>query len=388
MKTLLAVLLPLLAVAAPALADDTSRFSFGGDQYVAGQEAGFSNGIERDAFAAGFNVVLSAPVAGDAHAVGYTVTITGPVSGNVYAAGNSVSISGAVDKDVTAIGSTVSITGADPLLGNLRAAAGAIVLDRPVFGSALLAGASITINAPITGDVLISSDSVSFGDKARIDGRVEIRGTREITVPASVASPDRVTFTKVEAVVVAGDAKGIIDGAAGGHGGWIAAVFGALAVIVYGAILLTLFPRRAEAGYRTGMQKPWKSLLSGLLALAVFIGLIPVVAITLIGIPLVPVAIALLVLAALTGFVAGAYFVADRVLGALRYDADTLWKRIGALAMGLIAVWIIGIIPVVGWLLQLGLVLFGLGALTFSAFGRRIDGDFHRRIADETGLTT
>ncbi|MBU1174992.1 MAG: hypothetical protein KKH72_06275 [Alphaproteobacteria bacterium] len=387
MKTLLAVLVPILAVASPAFAADEERYAFGGDQYVAGREASLSQSVENDAFAAGFNVVLSSPVNGDAHAVGYSVTINGPVSGNVYAAGNSVVVAGPVEKDVTAFGSTVSLSGSGTISGNLRTAGGSVTLDKAIAGSAMIAGGTISVNAPIAGNLMLSTESASFGPNARVDGMVEIRAPKPIEVPESVAPASRVSFVRIEPTVIAGDAKGIFDRAAEGHtNSWIGAVFGAIAVIVYGAVLLALFPRRAEAGFMTAMAKPWKSLLFGLLAASVYVGLIPVLAATLIGIPLVPVAVVLLVLAALTGFVAGAYFLADRVLGAFGYETDTLWKRVGALAIGLIAVWILGIIPLVGWLLQFGLGLFGLGALAFSSVGRRIDADFHREIAATAGL--
>lgn len=385
MKTLIGVLVPLLAMAAPALADNTERFSFGGDRFVAGQTATIDSTADNDAFATGFNVDVTTPVAGDAHAAGFTVSVSGPVEGNVYAAGMSVSVAGAIGRDLTAVGNTVNLTGPATIAGNVRAAGASVVLDRPVSGSAMLAGASVTIDAPISGDLFLSADSVSFGDNARVDGMIDIRATEPIEVPERVAPADRVQFTRIEPAVIAGDAKGIIDGATKGVGfAWIGGVLGALAVIIYGAILLAIFPRRAEIGYLTAMEKPWKSLLFGVLAAAVYAGLIPVLGATLIGIPLIPFALILLALAALTGFVAGTYFVADRVLGALNYDADTLWKRIGALVIGLIAVWILGIVPFLGWLVQFGLGLFGLGALSFSAIGRRLDTGFHHRIADQT----
>ncbi len=385
MKTLIGVLVPLLAMAIPALAADTERFNFGGDQYVAGQDASLNSRTEHDAFAAGLNVVIAAPTSGDVHAGGLNVTISAPVGGDVYAAANTVSISGAVGEDLTAFGGTINLSGTEPIGGNLRSAAGSLTIDRPVNGSALLSGANIAINAPIAGDLHLSGGSVTFGPDAKVGGFVEFRGTEPIDVPASVAPADRVTFTKVGTTDIAGDAKAIFDTATESSSfGWIAGLLGALAVIIYGTILLAVFPRRTEIGYLTAMAKPWKSLLFGLLAAAVYVGLIPVLLATLIGIPLVPFAIILLALAALTGFVAGTYFVADRVLGALNYDADSLWKRIGALVIGLIAVWILGIIPFLGWLVQFGLGLFGLGALSFSAIGRRIDTEFHHKLADQT----
>lgn len=385
MKVLLGVLVPILAIASPVLADDTERLNFGGDQFVAGQESVPSGTVDNDAFAAGMNVTIADPVNGDAHAGGLNVTISAPVDGNVYAAANTVSLTGPVGKDVTVLGGTVNLTGSETISGNLRAAAGTVILERPVDGSAMLAGASLRIDAPIAGNLLLSGESVTFGDNARVEGDVEIRATEEIPVPASVAPASRVTFTKIEKSAIVGDAGNMAGQVIGvEHNAWMGSVFGALAIIVYGAILLALFPRRTEIGYLTAMAKPWKSLLFGVLSASAYAGLVLVLLASLVGIPLIPVALVLLVLAGLTGFVAGTYFVADRVLARFGYEADTLWKQIGALVIGLIAVWILAALPLVGflaWLVQFGLGLYGLGALSFSAVGRRIDSAFHRELA-------
>ena len=385
MKALLRVLVPLLVIASPVLADDTEHLIFGGDQYVAGQNSAPIGAVNNDVFAAGKDVTLTTPIGGDAHAAGLNVIISAPVDGNIYAAANTITLTAPIGKDVLVLGGTVNLTGFDAIEGNLRGAAGTVVLERPVNGSVMLAGASLKINAPIAGDVLLSGESITFGDKARVEGTVEIRATEEIPVPASVAPASRVTFTKIDKSSIIGDA-GNIAGQTVQRGGpsWMGPVFGAVALIVFGSILLAIFPRRAEIGYLTAMAKPWKSLFYGVLAASAYVGLILVLLASLIGIPLIPVAIVLLVLAGLTGFVAGTYFVADRVLFQFGYETDTLWKRIGALTMGLIAVWILGAIPLIGllaWFVQFALGLFGLGALSFSAIGRRIDSTFHRELA-------
>ena len=75
MKTLLGVLVPLLALAtAPQLAEDARQYSFGGDQYVSGKEVTISSSVTNDAFAAGLNVTVNKEVDGDVHAGGYSVS--------------------------------------------------------------------------------------------------------------------------------------------------------------------------------------------------------------------------------------------------------------------------------------------------------------------------
>ncbi len=387
MKAFIGILVTLLTIASPVLADGPDRFTLGGDQYVSGQEATLSGDVENDAFAAGFNVVVPSPVSGDVHAGGFTVTVSGPVSGNVYAVGNAVTLSGPVGKDVTALGGTITLSGSDAIKGNLRVTGGSIALDRPVDGSALVAGHSVAIDGPIAGDLVLSTEAASFGDNAKVLGHVDIRSTSPIEVPASVAPADRVTFTKVETTDIPGDAKGIFDKATDNRlNHWMFSVFGAAAAIIYGIALLALFPRRIETGFQTGMAKPIKSLLFGILALSAYIGLVLVLLLTLIGIPLAPFAVILAILAGLTGFIMGGYFLTDRIFSAFGFETDSLWKRALALVVGLIVAGIVGAIPFLGWIAQLGLCFFGLGALSFASFGRRIDSDFHRQLARDTGL--
>lgn len=366
-----------------AFAED-ERFSFGGDEYVAGNQSTIATPVARDAFAAGFNVHISAPVGGDAHATGFSVTIDGDVDGDIYAMGNSVTISGHVGQDVTATGTNVSITGTKGVAGNIRLAGANIVISAPITGSATLAGASATIGATINGDVFFGGDKISFTDRAIILGNVTIRSSSDVTVPESVASADRVTIEKIEPNEIAMSASDIAQQSIRGFWPvWMPVLAGLAIFMLAGILWLALFPRRSLIAYRVAMAKPWKSLLFGVFSLATFMGLVPVVAMTVIGIPLVPVVIVALVIAGLIGYIAGTWFLATKVLAAFGIDSNTLINRVIALIVGLVAGWLLAIVPFLGWLIQLAFVFLGLGAITLAALARWTDSNFHAAIAEE-----
>ncbi len=120
-----------------------------------------------------------------------------------------------------------------------------------------------------------------------------------------------------------------------------------------------------------------------MLGVAMFIGLIPVLGVTLIGIPLIPVAIIVLMVAVLLGYIAGAWFLAARVLEAFGFEGDTLAKRAIAMVAGIILAFILGLIPFIGWLIGLVLGFVGLGGMLFAYIGRTINKQFHQDIAAE-----
>lgn len=372
-----------LLLAAPAAAA-SDQFDFGGDQYVAGDQSTISHQVANDAFAAGLNVDISAPITGDAHAAGASVTVSGPVSGNVYALGNSVTVSGAVGKDVTAAGATVTLSGNDPIAGNVRVSAGNITLSRPVTGNVLLAAGAATISAPIGGDLSFTGNSLDFTGNARVAGTVTIKTSSDITVPASVAPADRVTIEKVapdQTGFGAGEiAKQTMERATPG---WLHLFVGPIVLFVVGVIWLALFRRRPVIAYQSAMTKPITSFALGVMGLAGFVGLIPVIAITLLGLPLVPIAVAVLILAVLIGYIAGTWFLATRVLDAFGFDYLGFGHRVVALAVGLIGAALLSLLPVLGWFIQLVFLFYGLGGIVLAALGRWMRAGFHTRIADE-----
>lgn len=358
------VTLALFVLALPAAADDKPEvLALGGDTYLGGQTTTLTAPVMNDAFLAGFDVTASAPVTGDAHLAGFNLTTSADIGQNLYAAGFSVKVGGRVGGDVTAIGNTITLAPGTGIGGNLRAAGQTVIVSAPVGGTALLAGQNLTLDAPITGDAEIYAETLTFGPNARVSGRLGLHGPKPFDVPASVASADRVTFTEVEAserdeagADIARQVVAPVWVPIAGAIGWL--VF--LAIV--GALAIAFMPQRLARIEEASTQRPWHTLGMGLLAFAVLVGLIPTLAMTGIGVLLVPFAILFAVLAGITGWLAGTYLVTLRVLRAFaRVDGNL--ARLGTLVLGIVLATLVGSVPFLGWLAGLALVYYGLGTI-------------------------
>jgi cytoskeletal protein CcmA (bactofilin family) len=361
-KKLTQLLILGVLIGVPAAQADEASLTFGGDQFAAGQVTSIGTPVQHDAFAVGNDVTLSAPVSGDAHLAGYDVDVNADVSGDIYAAGFSVNITGAVGGDLTAAGNTVIVRSTTAVTGNVRLAGATLVVGAPVGGSALVTGQSVTLDVPVSGDFRFYGETLTFGPGARVDGVLEIRAPKEIAVPASVASADRVRFELLDSpdyVSEAGKTAGNVVGRFWPVFWTIAAWW--LLLFLVGAGLIALVPRAVSALQVASEKRPFRNLGLGMLAFAAILGLVPVVAMTIIGILLLPFVLIFAVIACSLAYLAGAFLIGLRIASAF-VTVDTNLKRLGVLAIALIAAALVGMIPVVGWLVTLGVLIFGFGS--------------------------
>lgn len=353
-----------------AVLADEARLSLGGDQYAAGQASLVDTAVTHDAFMAGYDVTLKAPVAGDAHLAGYNVAVDAAVSGDIYAAGFAVNLNGAIGGDVTAIGNTVRLAAGEPVNGNVRLAGETISIARPVNGAALTASRTLSLDTAISGDFNFYGEFLTFGPAARVDGILTIRAPREIPVPATVASADRVKFELLATPDYVSEAGKTAEHAV--RSVW-PAIWGAalwwLFLFVVGAAIIALAPRGVPALEAAAARRPLRNFLVGILGFAAVVGLVPVFAMTLIGIVLLPFVLIFVVVACALAYTFGAYLIAIRIMQAM-LPIDSAAKRIGVLAAGLLAGGLLGMLPVLGWLITLLLLVFGFGAFTVVALRR------------------
>jgi hypothetical protein len=353
----LATLLPSASLA------DQVNLNFGGDSYAAGQTTTISNAVARDAFAAGYNVTLSAPVDGSAHMAGYAINANSTVGGDLYAAGFTVSVTGTVAGDITAMGNNVVLNSSAPTSGNARLAGASVVVDSPIQGSLLASAASLTLNAPIAGDFSFYGESISFGPNARIDGKVAIQAPREISVPASVATADRVTFQQITTPDYAGEAGRTAENIFRGF--WFAVwatVLWWLLLFVVGAAFIAAAPSLVSELSSLSARQPFRRLGLGTLSFAATIGLVLVAALTVIGIFLLPVVLIYVFVACSLAYLAGVYLVGARIWSAIA-PLETNLQRIIALAISLVIGGLLVMVPFVGWLITLLFLAFGFGVI-------------------------
>jgi len=381
--------LALLFAFAPAvcLGADAQSFSFGGDQYTAGETVSIQSPVAHDAFAAGRDVNLNAPVTGNAHLAGMNVTSGAQVGGNLYAAGFSVSVNAPVAGGISAAGNSILLNAPASVGGNARLAGASVTVSAPVTGSTLVTAQSLTLNGAIGGDLGFYGQNLAFGPGAKVGGMLTIQAPNPIDVPASVAPPDRVKFQQVQNPDYASQAGNAATGVVAGFwpGVWAAVVWWLLLFLV-GVAFIALAPKTMTALQAAAATRPWRNLGLGVLAFASALGLVPVAAMTLIGIVLVPFIALFIVILCGLGYIAGAFFLGLRIARAFMPIDDNM-RRVALLAAALVVAGLLGAIPVLGWLFSLMLTVFGIGIATVALLDRWTARDA-RRAAPQPAVTT
>lgn len=286
-------------------------------------------------------IVIRGSVTGDVSGAAGTIHVTesGRVDGSVEAAAGTVRIDGQVDGDVSAGAGTLDVTETARIGGDLDAGAGYISID-----------------GQVDGDVTVGAETVVLGPNARVGGDVRY---------------DAETLTRDPGATVEGRVVRETRGAGGANvvGSVVGAVYELLANLLFGAILLFAFPDfSASVASRVGAS-PVRTGGVGLLTLVGIPVVLVLVAITLVGIPLAIVGAVAFAGAIWAGLVYGQYAVGVRALAAV--DRENRWL---ALVAGLVGFALLGAVPILGSLLELGALLLGLGALVLGlrdAYRRR-----------------
>lgn len=247
------------------------------------------------------------------------------------------------------------------LRGSIKVEPGGQVRDAvAVLGSVILeSGAQARDVVAIGGDVKlgpgaeVSKDAVSVGGSVTREASAEIGGEEvSVGVPAlpeiAALLGSRMAFGHPESRVFL-----------------VAQVLAKyLVYFALGLLLLALFPRRVEVVATSFTAHPWKSVFTGLLGLVVLPILVVLLAATIIGIPLVPVAGLLVIAAGVLGFTALAFYI-GRALP-LHIERGTTVLQ---LAVGTAIVVLVTSVPLLGWMAWIAAMLLTFGAVLRSRFG-------------------
>ncbi|WEJ56890.1 hypothetical protein [Devosia sp. FJ2-5-3] len=358
-----------LLTACAALADE-AKLTFAGDTFAAGQSSSAGTEVQRDAFVAGFDVKLGGSVGGDAHMAGFNVDANSPVGGDLYAAGFNVKVAQPVGGDLTAMGNDVTVESGATIGGNARLSGAQVTVAGQITGAALIAADTLMLNTPVQGDFEFFGKKIEFGPKALLAGTVSVHAPAPIDIPASVASADRIRFEALETTDYAGEAGKTAEHVVRGvwPAVWAVGVWWASLAVV-GTLIIALLPRAASALENKARTRSWATIGLGLVGFAAVLGMVPAAAFTLIGIILLPALIVCAAVMCILAYLAGVYLVGARTSAAF-ISLDTVWKRFAVLVGSIILAGLIGMLPVLGWLISLLLLIFGFGVVVRSLADR------------------
>lgn len=361
LAALLIAILATVLVAVPVLAAEVRS---GENVTIASGEV-----VDEDLYIAGNHITVDGTINGDLWAVGGTITINGTVNGSVVATGQTININGEVAHAVRAAGATVNISGnvgGDLLVGggevniastaeiggDLLLGAGSAHINGLINGYIKGGGGDVFLTNGVGGDVEIRVDTLTIASGANIQGNLTYISENEADIQSGAQIGGTTTHQLPKIVEPA--KVGIFSGILG-------KVLGFLMILVIGIIIVVLAPRRTALIADSIRNKPWWSLGWGAVILIGTPIAAILVCITIVGIPLGLIGLALYGIAIYLSQIPVGLFIGRWIIGRFR-GVETKAIMVGALALGLAILSLLRLIPYLGFAIGLATVLFGLGA--------------------------
>ncbi len=243
-----------------------------------------------------------------------------------------------------------------------------IVAENQVVENAHAFGGSVTVspNARVLDTAMAFGGDVILKKGARVEGDAYSFGGKIVQEPGAIVSGERATFS---------DRHGMMYGSNRGRSSFFAQYFfsalfrtcSAVVAAILGLIILHSSPQFLPNLAAQLRQRPGLTALWGLGAIVSFVFATVFLAITLIGIPLIPLLSLTAVVTALVGSLGVALFVGQRVLGKGDKGDRSLQQQF---LVGLAILTILTLIPFFGGLVVSLVNLFGLGVILLWQFGR------------------
>jgi hypothetical protein len=320
------------------------------DVYAGAGTISINGTVNGSVVAGGGTITVSGNVTRDLILGGGNITVNGHVGGSIIAAGGNITVNGAVAQDIVVTGGMIDVGSGATIGRDLVVAGGTATVSAPVARRVQMAAGSLTLRNKVGSDVRGQVDHLKL-DGAQIAGNLDYTSNNavELVNGASVAGATT-RHTPID--------RG--GGPGNGFLGWLRALVGILAL---GLILIFLLPGLSTRAIDTERAQPWASLGIG----AAILVITPIVALLVfivgiflgfwwLGVLLIP----LWILALAIGYVVSGFLVGRLIFAQLgwgRYH-DAL-----ALLAGLFVLAVIGVIPVIGWLVGLVALILGAGAL-------------------------
>jgi uncharacterized membrane protein/cytoskeletal protein CcmA (bactofilin family) len=289
------------------------------------------------------------------------------VGDDLYAGGGDVQLDAVVNGNARLAGGDVAVGPATVVAGALSLTGGRVQFDGNAHEYLQASGGSVRINGQVDGDAEVRAEELEIGPDTRIGGKLVYRGPGQPQVPEGAVIAGGIEFHEEDVGRYFDEHEPVADAAHGvGTVLWFAGVFCAAALFV---VLLPAYSSEAAA---TIGRRPLQSLGLGLAILVCVPFVAVVLLITIIGIPLALLLMSLYLVVLFLGWVTTALFVAQRGLETLRPGRSaSRGLQLFALLLGLVALSLLKAIPLLGGLIGLLALLFGIGALAGRTFGGR-----------------
>lgn len=337
--TVVVIGLPWLA----AIPAEAAEFRYHEDRVVIGR----SERINDDLYVAGGEITIEGNVAGDLIVAGGQVRVTGEVEQDVLVAGGQVVIVGIVGDDVRVAGGEVRLAGV--VKGDVLSAGGEVFIDDSAqLGNVWAATGRLQV-AGTTGSVRAASDEIVIQKSAEIKGDLSYMSDDEATIEDGATIIGNVTHQESQR----GAQAALIS---------VVDIMATVSYIVLAVLFIYVAPNKSRQLALTWRQTFGSSLLWGLLFLVAVPVLSVLLIMTVVGWPL---GVGLLLTFPI--FIYLGMLVSVIAVGSW---IRSLWQKQSfvppdwlSVVLGAVALQLLGLLPIVGWLALFLVFASSLGVL-------------------------
>lgn len=353
-------------------------------------------------------VTINGDINGDVVANMGQVTVAGNVSGDVRSRMGEIVISGSVGGNVDADLGATRVGGS--VGGNVGSGFGELLVSGAVSGNVYSKGGNVVITGIVDGDVTLEQGVVEVGPQGVVNGQIYVaRGLikkADTSIIGALKIDEELTASElqerdrdagysfegvdedlVEAIMDRMDRS--VDSAfdrvnfmphmmrnrgwnlypfpsIGPYGNVGRGIINILIIFALTALTFTLFPGQSRKAAEAVITKSGPVIGWGFLVALLAIPLMVLLAITIIGIPLIIVEVIVLALAALLGYTGISLLVGEKIVTTA---SSRTVNPLGAIAIGVLVLGLVAMIPFFGWLVSFAILVLALGAAFTTRFG-------------------
>jgi hypothetical protein len=334
-----------------------------GNSYLYGGELTVAAPVSGDLVGAGGAVMVSAPIAGDAFLAGGAMTITKPITGDLRVVGGRIHIEDAIGGDLIAVGGTVTASSTPAFVW---IAGGTVNLSGGARGPVTIYGGAVAVAGTYAGDVdIVSSDHVTIAPGTIIHGHLRYDAPQQIDIPADAVIDGGVTYTGKSFLPTTEEAKTFAVAGAS-----IFFLVRVLALVIAAGLMGGLFPHLAQAVADRALSYSTKRfILLALLGFGIIVAtpvLILLLLVSFAGAAMAFLLLAAYILLLLLSFLYGAIIAGSALARSIVKRPFFLWRD-GV--FGMLAVSVVGLVPIVGAFVMFVLLVTACGALISLLYG-------------------
>lgn len=328
------------------------------DLYLFGSTILVEAPVANDLVAAGGTVSIDNSITGGLLTAGGTLNLKGNTGSSVRAAGGTIIVEGTTARDLVLAGGTIDIAESAVINGDLIVVGGQINMRGSVNGKAIINGGQVNINGKINKQFEGQIERLTLGPNAVIGGNLSYSSPQKAVISQGAEINGEEVFKKTERR----------RDSSNNYTGFITAfavyklladiIISLLAIYFFGGFLYRLYSQSA-------VKEPFKNSIYGL----IFVIIVPIISLLLLALLWLSAAVFLFYILILIITALFAKIFLGWLIVRWWYQRDkkayTLdWK---AAVIGPILAGLIGLIPVLGWLLLALIYLITAGAVIQSA---------------------